>query len=88
MKTTLRIIHPVFCWAVLVFFGLESMQRQLFLPVAIVAIGLCGMSQIYWKTHFYGKKQHEVGDLISFAVGLLAAIAYPLIFGWYFMNHR
>lgn len=84
MKTTLRFIHPIFCWAVLVFLGLDLIERQLFLPIVVVAIGLGGMSQIYWRTHLSGSKQHKKGDLISFAAGLLATIAYPLIVCWHY----
>jgi hypothetical protein len=87
MKMTLRFVHPIFCWAVLLFFGLDSIQRQLFLPIAVVAIGLGGMSQIYWRTHFSGLKQYEKGDLISFALGLLAAIAFPILVGWHYLYH-
>ena len=87
MKTLMLILYPIFCWGVFVFLGLEAIQHQLFLPIIIVTVGLFGLSQNYWKSQFSGKQNHEKGDLISFWIGLLAAIAYPVVVGWYFLYY-
>lgn len=84
MKTLMCILHPLFCWGAFVFLGLEAMRHQLYLPIIIIAVGLCGLSQNYWKQQIGSELGHTRGELISFGLGLLAAIAYPFLIAWYF----
>ncbi|MES2072014.1 MAG: hypothetical protein V4488_16780 [Pseudomonadota bacterium] len=85
MTTFVRIIHPIFSWGLFVFLGLEAIQRQLALTTVIVALGLAGLSQNFWKSQLSSKQHRANGDLISFGLGLLAAITYPLVMAWHFL---
>lgn len=85
MKIFLLVSYPIFCWGVFIFCGLEAMQRQLFLPVVIVTLGLGGMSQNYWQSQLSGKQPYPRGTLISFWIGLVAAITYSFVVAWYFL---
>ena len=85
MRTVILILYPIFCWGVFATYGLDAIQRELYLVIIVVALGLAGMSQNYWKANFSGKSTYLKSELASFCLGLLAAIVYPLVVAWHFM---
>lgn len=79
MNTFLRVSHPLFSWAVMVFLGLESIQERLFVSILIVFLGLGGMSQTFWQVRLKGQRPYARGDVISFGLGLLPVVVFPLL---------
>ncbi len=88
MNIILRVLHPLFSWGFLIFFGLESIERQLY-PLSVnVAVGLGGLSQTYWRSmNSHGRRPYLIGDLISFGIGLLAALSFPILMLWSFLTN-
>ena len=82
MNTLLRIFHPIFSWRFFVFFGLELIDKKLYLPMIIIILGLAGSSQTFWKTQVSAKQQYIKTDIIAFCLGLIPAIAYPIMIIW------
>jgi len=64
-------------------YSLEAAHDQAFLLILIVALGLGGFSQNFWKAQLSGKQPYAKANLISFGLGLLAAIGYPFVAAWY-----
>lgn len=69
----------------LIFFGLESIERRLYLLMLIGALGLAGLSQSFWRSRL-GPGPHAKADLISFYIGLSAAIVFPFLVTWNLLN--
>lgn len=82
MNTFLRIFHPFFSWAIFIAYGLELIHNQVYLPMIIVVLGLAGLSQTFWRIHLGEKQQYAKLDILSFGIGLIAAITYPLVVVW------
>lgn len=83
MNVIIRFVHPLFSWAVFLFFGLEAIQRQLYMLTIIVALGLGGLSQTYWRSTLGDfERPYSKGDLIAFGIGLSAAVVYPILVLW------
>lgn len=76
MITLLRIVYPIFSWLVLIFFGLEAIERGLWLQVVIVAIALAGLAQTFWRSQVLRTSPHSKGDIVSFTLGALSAVVY------------
>jgi hypothetical protein len=88
MNSVLRLAHPLFCWLIFVSFGLEAIKDGNLLKVLVLAIGLGGISQTYWQACLGEKRPHKTEDLISFYVGLVPALLYPLVVIWsFFFKH-
>jgi hypothetical protein len=88
MRIFLLVLHPVFSWAFFVFFGLEAIQRQRHLLIVIVGLALCGFSQGFWKSELAGRQNYARHVILAFALGLSAAIAYPLgAIGYFLFNY-
>lgn len=78
MKIFLLVLHPAFSWLILFAYGLEAIHRGL--PSStIVALGLAGLSQSYWKFSLGEHKPYQRSDVAAFICGLLAALAYVLL---------
>lgn len=82
MNTFLRIFHPFLSWTIFIVYGLESIHNRVYLLMIIVALGLAGLSQTFWKTHLGEKQQYAKLDILSFCIGLVATITYPLAVVW------
>ena len=85
MNTFLRIFHPIFSWAFFAIYGLELVYNKSYLATIIIALGLAGLSQTFWKTQLGEKQQYAKADIISFSLGLMAAITHPLLVAWSFL---
>jgi hypothetical protein len=88
MNTLARMIHPLFSWAGFLLYGLEAIREVDFLLMVLVALGLGGLSQGYWKAFLGEHRPFKKADLISFYVGLIPAFLYPLLAIWsFFFKH-
>lgn len=59
-------------------YGVEAMRDRS--PVVfVIALGLAGLSQNFWKIGFLNPDKRSKAELASFSLGLLAAVAYPIL---------
>jgi hypothetical protein len=79
-----RVFHPLFSWAFMVFYGLDSIHKGLFPLVFIVFLGLAGLSQVFWRARLKGQQPYAKGDLIAFGLGILPVFIFPLVVAWEF----
>jgi hypothetical protein len=87
MTIFLRLIHPLFSWLVLVTYGWESIEKENFLLMVGMLLGLAGLSQTYWRLRLEDSKPYAKLDLVSFGFGLLPAIVFPILLVWHFWTN-
>jgi hypothetical protein len=76
MDKFLRFAHPLFMWGVVLTYGREATQQMLVLPLVILALGLSGMSQGFWRAQVNKHMPRRTGDAMAFAAGIIAIVFY------------
>lgn len=76
MDIFLRVAHTLFVVGVIATYGWEALRQGLVLQIALVTLGVAGLSQTYWKVQVNKNLERRKADVTAFSIGIVAIVAY------------